>query len=261
PRPAAASTLRPRLTLVIDDDPDARTVLGQQLIDLGCDVVYAATADDGIVLARRVRPDLVTLDVMMPMKGGIEALREFKAAPDLRDIPVVLVSVVAEDYRGRVFGAVDCLEKPVTREALADVLRRTAPGGGPAVPPRILVVRDAGAADETRADLALPDGARVDVALGLADARAMIAAHGAPSAIVLDLPAAGTAALDWLSGLRDTRSTFGVPVVVALPATPRDGPPVAPRPVGSSALRDDHLRADLLAVLQMLRPAGATQGA
>jgi CheY-like chemotaxis protein len=122
---APARGTRRWLALVIDDDADARTVLTEQFEDLDCDVVTAASADEGLVLARQVRPDLITIDVMMPGKNGIEALHEFKTDPVVRDIPVVVVSVVADDHKGKVLGAVDCLPKPVTREALASMLDRT----------------------------------------------------------------------------------------------------------------------------------------
>lgn len=137
PRPAAegenlgaqaaaevATGNRPLLTLVIDDDADARVLLGQHLLELGCDVVSASSADEGMALARRLKPDLITLDVMMPRKNGIVALQEFKTDSALRNIPIVMISVVAEDNRARLHGAAALLDKPVTPEALEAVLKR-----------------------------------------------------------------------------------------------------------------------------------------
>lgn len=115
---------RPVLALIIDDDPDAREMQSMHLRELGCDVATAASADEGIATARRLLPDLITLDVMMPRKSGMEALHEFKTDPALRDIPIVIVSVVAEEHRGRVLGAAECLDKPVTSEMFAAVLLR-----------------------------------------------------------------------------------------------------------------------------------------
>jgi len=77
-------------------------------------------------LARLRRPDLITIDLMMPGTGGVEAIRQLRADPQLRHIPVVVVSVVAEDFRGGIPGADACLDKAVTREALAEVLERFA---------------------------------------------------------------------------------------------------------------------------------------
>ncbi len=121
---------RRALTLVIDDDADSRSLLGVHFRSLGCDVVMAASANEGIALARKLKPDLITLDVMMPRRTGVEALHDFKTDPTLSQIPVVLVSAVATEHRGRVFGVADCLDKPVTSEQLAAVLERNVPKDG-----------------------------------------------------------------------------------------------------------------------------------
>lgn len=119
-----AGETRPARVLVIDDDPDARMLQSQQLQELGCEVTTASSADEGLATARRARPDLVTLDVMMPRRSGVEAMHLFKTDTALRHIPVVLISTAAEEYRGRVLGAAECLDKPVTAEMLAGMLTR-----------------------------------------------------------------------------------------------------------------------------------------
>ncbi len=128
------------VVLVIDDESDARDLLRHELEELQCDVVTACGADEGIALARSVKPDLITLDVMMPRKNGWEALRELKADVDLRDIPVAIISMVAEDARVRRDGVVDVLDKPVTRDTLA---RLIPPRGRHAHAPRARVVQGA----------------------------------------------------------------------------------------------------------------------
>jgi len=74
----------------------------------------------------------------MPRMSGWEVLEAFKADPELREIPVVVVSVAAGENSGRVLGAVDVLRKPVAREELLAVLQRNLP----MAKPRILVVDD-----------------------------------------------------------------------------------------------------------------------
>jgi CheY-like chemotaxis protein len=112
------------VVLVVDDEADAREILGKSFADLGCAVVTANSADEGIRMARRVRPDLITLDIMMPRKNGWDALRELKSDADLRSIPVIVVSVVAHESRGLIVGAASYLDKPVTREDLAEIVRQ-----------------------------------------------------------------------------------------------------------------------------------------
>lgn len=121
--PVVARTGAP-LALVIDDDPDARIVLAHELRNLQYDVATARNAAEGIAIARQLHPDVITLDIMMPRKSGLDALHELKTDGTLRDIPVVIVSMVADEYRGRILGAAGCVAKPVTSEALADVLPR-----------------------------------------------------------------------------------------------------------------------------------------
>ncbi len=114
------------LVLVIDDDADARVILKRAFEDLGCSVVTAAGVDEGLALARTVCPGMITIDLMMPRKSGWDALRELQADPQLRTIPVVVVSAVASENRALLSGALDYLDKPVAREELARVVGRSA---------------------------------------------------------------------------------------------------------------------------------------
>jgi signal transduction histidine kinase/ActR/RegA family two-component response regulator len=112
------------VVLVVDDESDAREILSKSFADLGCTVVTATGADEGVDLARRIRPDLITLDIMMPRKNGWDALRELKSDIRLRAIPVIVVSVVAQENRDHIVGAASYLDKPVTREDLAEIVRQ-----------------------------------------------------------------------------------------------------------------------------------------
>jgi PAS domain S-box-containing protein len=109
--------------LVIDDESDSRLLLTHYLEDIGCRVVTAASGEEGVQLAHQVRPDLITLDLMMPHKNGWEVLQELKTDPELRDIPVVVASIIASESRGVILGAVHLIDKPVTREKLAEIVR------------------------------------------------------------------------------------------------------------------------------------------
>ncbi|MEO8337028.1 MAG: ATP-binding protein [bacterium] len=115
----------PYLVLVIDDEDDARIILRRYFEDLGCAVATAASVDEGLALARSVSPSLITMDLLMPRKNGWDALRELEADPELHDIPIVVVSAVAGENRTHLFGALEYLDKPVTREDLARVVRRS----------------------------------------------------------------------------------------------------------------------------------------
>jgi PAS domain S-box-containing protein len=206
----------PVVVLVIDDQPDARVVLGQYMQDLGCDVVAACSADEGVALARKIQPDLITLDIMMPRKNGWEALSELKADPGTSHIPVVVVSIVASDNRGRLLGAVDCLDKPVTRDALAEVIRRNVIGRDA----RVLVVSDDSSAAGEYHELAAA-GIVVHVVSGIDEAFRAVAAAGIPDLIVLDVgrPAAGPGKPDvvtWMGAIRHDERLIHIPIVVVV---------------------------------------------
>ncbi|MEO8336140.1 MAG: ATP-binding protein [bacterium] len=113
------------VVLIIDDEDDARIILRRYFEDMGCSVVTAASVDEGLALARSVSPNLITMDLLMPRKNGWEALRELEADPVLHDIPIVVVSAVAGENRTHLFGALEYLDKPVTRDDLARVVRRS----------------------------------------------------------------------------------------------------------------------------------------
>jgi CheY-like chemotaxis protein len=119
------SDLRGKLVLVIDDESDSRLLLTNMLEEFGCQVIAANSGEQGLRMAREFRPQLITVDLLMPQMDGASVIRALKADPQLRDIPLVVVSIVAEERRGSILGAVDILEKPVSREDLLAALRRS----------------------------------------------------------------------------------------------------------------------------------------
>ena len=84
---------------------------------------------EGLRLARELHPAAITLDVMMPDLDGWTVLAAIKGDPALADIPVILMTILDEKNRGFALGAADYLVKPVDRERLTAILRRSsAPG-------------------------------------------------------------------------------------------------------------------------------------
>jgi signal transduction histidine kinase/CheY-like chemotaxis protein len=104
--------------LIIEDDPSAVRLLREYLEADGHTVRASADGSLGIEEARRERPAAIVLDVLLPGIDGWEVLRRLKADDSLREIPVVIVTVVDEREVGLALGAVDYFLKPVDREAL-----------------------------------------------------------------------------------------------------------------------------------------------
>jgi PAS domain S-box-containing protein len=119
-----AGPVRRELVLVIDDDPSARELVARLFELEGARVVTAPGGVEGLRLAREVTPDLIALDLVMPGMDGAATLAELKADAELREIPVVLVSVADESERRRPPGAADYLVKPPERARIAELLRR-----------------------------------------------------------------------------------------------------------------------------------------
>jgi signal transduction histidine kinase len=124
PKPVQAPLRR---MLVIDDDPAVCELMTRLCCKAGYDVVTAGTGEEGLRLAREKRPNLITLDVVMPGMDGWAVLKTLKADPQLSAIPVVMITIADDRQRGLALGAADYLVKPVDRNRLAGVLEAHAP--------------------------------------------------------------------------------------------------------------------------------------
>jgi signal transduction histidine kinase/CheY-like chemotaxis protein len=134
--------------LVIDDDPVQRDLMERFLGKEGFVVRSAASGREGLRLARQIHPVAITLDVMMPEMDGWTVLRALKADAVLRDIPVVMLTMVDDPDRGFALGASDYATKPVNRQRLSRILRKHTCPHPPC--PVLLVDDDAAARGLTR---------------------------------------------------------------------------------------------------------------
>ena len=141
---AGAPAGEARTVLVIDDDAGARDLIGRALGAEGLRVLTAAGGSEGLRLAAEHRPDVITLDVLMPGTDGWAVLHALKDDPATAEIPVVIVSMLDDEHLGGALGAADYLTKPLDRERLLQTIRRHVPEDGADL---ILVVEDD---DQTR---------------------------------------------------------------------------------------------------------------
>lgn len=115
-----------KTVLVIDDEASARELLKRRLEAEGCSVLLAKNGVEGLTLAASHKPALITLDVMMPGMDGWTVLRRLKADVNLKDIPVVMVSMVGNKAMSYSLGAVESLQKPVDRTKLSGLVKKFA---------------------------------------------------------------------------------------------------------------------------------------
>ncbi len=110
--------------LAIDDDPVQRDLLQRFLAKEGFNVRTAAGGEAGLRLARQLRPVAITLDVLMPDMDGWSVLSALKADAALRDIPVIVLTMVDDPDRGFTLGAAEYVTKPVDRQRLSRILKK-----------------------------------------------------------------------------------------------------------------------------------------
>jgi CheY-like chemotaxis protein/anti-sigma regulatory factor (Ser/Thr protein kinase) len=110
--------------LVIDDDPVIQELMKSFLTKEGYQVTVVSRGEDGLEMARGLRPDVITLDVAMPNMDGWSVLSKLKANPLLADIPVVILTMVEDKSTGYALGAAEYLIKPIDRERLVAIMRK-----------------------------------------------------------------------------------------------------------------------------------------
>ena len=115
--------------LVVDDDDVIRQLISVNLELEGFEVSTAVDGQDCLEKVKDIRPDVVTLDIMMPRLDGWEAASRLRADPDTADIKVVLLSARAQEAdlaRGSRIGVDAYLTKPFDPDELIDIVRRLA---------------------------------------------------------------------------------------------------------------------------------------
>lgn len=122
-----------RRILVVDDEPDVRNFLAACIEDAGFQVETAVDGVDALEKVRQNPPDLMTLDMVMPRKSGLQVIKELRADDNFKNLPIIVITAHARDE----FGSEDIknfnafasglrprhtMEKPVTPEKLVDAI-------------------------------------------------------------------------------------------------------------------------------------------
>jgi two-component system cell cycle response regulator DivK len=115
------------------EDVELNRDLLVQLLEDEYEVLTAPDGASGLQAAARLRPDLILMDLSLPVIDGWEASRRLKADPELRHIPVIALTAHAmqgDEARARACGCDDYLAKPIDETLLFDKLRRILDGVG-----------------------------------------------------------------------------------------------------------------------------------
>ncbi|MBD2525066.1 response regulator [Nostoc sp. FACHB-133] len=111
-----------RILLIIEDDDKFARILLDMAREQGFKAIVALQSKQGLALAQQFKPDAIMLDIYMPEMDGWTVLDRLKHKPDTRHIPVHILSVDERQQRGLQLGAITYLQKPVSPEALTQVL-------------------------------------------------------------------------------------------------------------------------------------------
>jgi signal transduction histidine kinase/DNA-binding response OmpR family regulator len=211
---AAAAPSTAGDVLIVEDDPGAARLLRAYLEPEGHQVRIAADGEAALAEARRAVPAAIVLDVLLPGIDGWDVLRQLKADATLRDVPVVIVTVIDEREVGLALGAADYLVKPVSRSALLAALDRfLAPPAAPARMPRILAVDDDPTALDVIDAVLRPAGFDLIRADGGREAIAM-ARDTAMDLVICDLVMPDLDGFDVVAALKADPTTQGVPILI-----------------------------------------------
>jgi signal transduction histidine kinase/CheY-like chemotaxis protein len=195
--------------LVVDDDAASRDLLTTNLKREGYRTVQARGGDEALELALKLRPDAITLDVLMPKTDGWAVLGALKANPELCDIPVIMVTVAPDRGIGLSLGAAEVMTKPVDRAELTALLRHLLSREGP-----ILLVEDDLATRETVRSTIGKMGLTVAEVTNGRLALSWLAENPAPALILLDLMMPEMDGFEFLDTFNSRADWRHVPVVV-----------------------------------------------
>jgi PAS domain S-box-containing protein len=203
-----------RTALVVEDDHKSAALIRAQLEGEGFTVVHALNAEEALVLARSQPISLITLDIMLPDMDGWQFLSLLKQTAELRRIPVVIVSIVADATKGFSLGAAAVMQKPVSRQQLVDALADLGmvplPDGQSLT---VLIVDDDPASVELIAEGVLGLADNVLRATGGREA-IEIARREVPDAIILDLLMPDVNGFDVVVALQGRPDTAGIPILI-----------------------------------------------
>ncbi len=139
-----------KTVLVVEDDADIQEVVSYNLAREGFNVQRALTGEEGLRMAKSRKPDLIVLDLMLPGMDGMEVCRRIRKDPEIRKMPIVMLTAKAEDVdvvTGLEIGADDYVTKPFSPKILTARIRA--------------VLRRGEAAEETAADSITLEGLEI----------------------------------------------------------------------------------------------------
>ena len=202
------------LVLIFEDNQQAAQLIQVYLQEAGYRTEFARDGAEGLEKAKRLKPNIITLDMIMPIKDGWQVLKELKRHPICKNIPIVIISITDEKKLGFSMGAVDYFVKPVNREELLKVMQK--------IPirvnnhkqhPKVLIIDD----DRNAADLihVILEAEGYEVIKSMNGKEGVrIASAEAPDLIILDLIMPDISGFNVAYQLKQQVSTRKTPIII-----------------------------------------------
>jgi signal transduction histidine kinase/CheY-like chemotaxis protein len=201
-----------RMVLVVEDDPTAYERMEGELSRAHFRPLRAHTGEEALKLARSLRPDAITLDLVLPGMSGFEVLKALKQDPGTRDIPVIIVSLVENHELGIALGADGYFAKPVDVTALAEAVRKCLPGTSKSR--RLLVIDDDPQVHELLdTTLLASNGYTLEHARSGPEGIAQ-ASFAPPDLVILDLMMEGMDGFEVAARIKAQEATAHIPILV-----------------------------------------------
>jgi CheY-like chemotaxis protein len=198
------------LVLLIDDDLTVHDLVRRFLQKEGFRTVCAPSGVEGIEMAQRLRPAVIVLDVMMPTMDGWSVLTRLKGDPEVREIPVVMLTMVDNKEMGFSLGVNDYMLKPIERASFVAILRKY---GALSAPPTVLVVEDdATTRDMLRTSLEREQFAVIEAHDGVQGLEMLASVR--PSLILLDLMMPKLNGFEFTKHVREHPEWKDIPIIV-----------------------------------------------
>jgi len=201
------------LVLVVEDDEMARELLIITLSEAGYRVAPVSSGKEALLLARKLKPSVITLDIMLPGVNGWDILKNLKGDTVTASIPILVISMDDNKNCSILWGAFDHLIKPVEKDHLLSSLQRVRVTKAANSSPQILIVDDEPAIVELLSSILEQEGYEPVCAYGGREAiDKTVASH--PDAILLDLMMPKFMGFDVIKALKENPETVDIPIIV-----------------------------------------------
>ena len=206
---STAPSTRQKTILVVDDETNVRRLLNHELTNRGYLVLEAGNGGAAIDLAREHHPDLITMDVLMPVLDGYDAIKLIKGDPATKDIPILILSIVENQNLGIEFGANQFISKPFTVDEMLESVSRLLSGAAK----KVLIADDDEVLAETLRFQLEQRGFIPSVVHNGKDVLDAIVVEP-PDLVVLDLKMPEIDGFETLTEMKRRPETANIPVIV-----------------------------------------------